>query len=185
MKRGSYALPWLKCIKHCQAFEETPIEKWDEYHLLGYLIDRTGLEMTRNYSESNGYTFSEETSPRRHPHLQNMRRLIARLHGKQYIPSKGKYEPKKVKAYLDWALKEAANKAFSVAYFMHEDKIARFSNRKPETRIDRSERLPDNVIELFPRLETWGDLSFYSRAMPDCLIALGEVIDLECLEMVV
>ncbi len=171
-KRGKYGRSWgawKNFRSKCDANRNTDVEDWNEYQFLGYVTDLTGMQVmpVEQSSDCEEYSFADGSSPRRHPQLVLMRRLIAKLHNLPFIPAE--YNREKVKRFIDWSFRRSLGKVSSLSYWMSQDQFCKFELKDKVIelnpgRIDRCESIPAGITESLPHLKTFGDLSFYVQA---------------------
>jgi len=166
--RGPYWKTWLKFMDKCNQFDTLDVESWTEYQFLGYIISKTGLEVVPVESnEDSGYQFSKATSPSRHPHLQNLRRLIGALHKMPGMPKPTEWDRQRVKQFIDYCIKNQTNQIFSIKYWNNEHMLAAFHRYLNKNLvIDRSTELPEPMQNITPYVMTYGDLA-HCRHMED------------------
>jgi len=141
-----------KFLDKLRLFITLPIEKWNYYQLLGYLLDQTDQMINLNLTWER-----EGMSPSDHPQLECMR-SIWKLHFK--------HQPQQMKQFVDYCLAQRGKKLKPNALrFMIEEYLAEHQMQPDKiTPIDRSTALPAEVITILPHLKTYGELAFAYHA---------------------
>jgi len=152
---------YQKFFEDFSAIDALPVSKWKPQHVLSYFC--------KKYADAykNPYPFKFNTEkPKDCFEMFNIKKLSSSI-------SK---DPEILKAYVDFVFetKGSKKKITSIAFLSHEDVMFEYKKNylfqsktfvMSET-ISRSKELPIAIKQIFPHLETYGDLAFLSMIEP-------------------
>jgi len=150
---------WRRFKERLDTYSDTPLDQWDEEHLLGHILKRYRDVMDIDFS------LSYSGPPTKCKEMYCIRRMMFIL---------GTEDVKLSKEYIDFVFETyiIGKKVtiHSVAYFFTSEFILKFkAERRRKSKITRASKLPDNYQLIANTLEldvnTYGDLIFAKIAI--------------------
>lgn len=141
----NYGKPWSKAVNKLNAHSTLPIEQWDYYQLLGYLLSHT--KETFEPMDTGGFI---STNPSRHPLVESMRWVSRQFQ-----------DMREARDFLDWALQKRRSDLKVNALRIL---LAQYQTTTVQRK--RTDPLPSSIRDLFSDLHVanFGDLSFLWQA---------------------
>lgn len=151
----SYTKRWENFIFLIEKYASDPIEEWNHYQLLGYVLSQTSqkiepINILNANTELPGLLSKNSTSPSRHPMVESIRTIY-----RQFNKC-----PIKTKEFLDWCLSKYKSKldirGLRYLYIYYK------TNTQNHSSIPlRTDPLPKKLKELFfdLHLTTYGELA--------------------------
>ena len=143
----------------CGEYADLPVAEWSHYHLLGYLMAKTGTSLPPLCEYG-----IKHTEPSRHDWLQNMRNVL-RAWGNDSETCKG---------YLDFLLSRGHQKPTTGSVESYRRSLAKRGDGTASKQhkqslsvgftINRSDPLPEDLGGQYPNIPTFGELAFRHSA---------------------
>jgi len=150
---------WRRFKERLDNYADIPVKDWNEEHVLGHILkrykDQVGMEFSLSYSGP----------PSKCKEIYCVRRMINFL---------GAEDGETLKKYIDWVFDTiiipSNTTISSIAYFFTTNFVLKFKQQmRSESKITRTKKLPENIINLAVGLEldveTYGDLAFAKVAI--------------------
>jgi hypothetical protein len=180
--------PWIKFQNKLKLHETLPIEEWNSYQFLGYFLAKTGQtiepeELHESITEEvkQSWNIRKATPPKDHPMKEAIRGSM-RLAAKDYGMTNAGYL-----VFLDWCIHKYGTRTStsSLTHMLGKYQEHLITNKRVQ-KTDRTTPLPQSVIDMFPSLNTYGDLALWIQIYPSDMAKLQNTsITIEQLKKVV
>lgn len=142
-----YNKPWYTFLSKLNKFNDLPVDEWNEYQLLGYLLSRTEIKINPVVKDPH-YGYVDMTAPSKHPFVRIVRQIMKR-HA----------DANETKQFLDYCLSTTTKAITRLDIFR---------------KVERYTPVPASVNKLFNKVTTYGDLALYVQMEPESLLLLSD-----------
>jgi len=158
-KDGTPNAPWQKFQKKLKAFNDTPINEWNEVNILGYLLSK----YEKQYQIDFGLSYSGP--PSKCSEIYCVKRMMTTI---------GTEKGSICKDYIDWVFEThitpKGKEIVSLAYFFNKGIIAQYRTIfKDRQKVTKTTALPNEYAaeanSLGLSINTYGDLAFAKMAV--------------------
>lgn len=129
-----YNKPWYTFLNKLNRFNELPVEEWNEYQLLGYVLSKTDIKINPIILDPY-YGYVDMTAPSKHPFI----RIIREINNRHL-------NEVETKQFLDYCLSQTNKLVTRLDIFRS---------------VERYIPIPVSIKNLFNKVNTYGDLVLY------------------------